>query len=161
MPLDLLSESVSQRPRIRVAGLTDAVLTTRGVRLCFELYGAAPADCPVWPSRIHTNADRFEALNSSCAAWAARCLIAENAALVPLHRAEGGLTTGGDDAKCLRLSYPDDDIHANPRGSWTLAELLDLKDAFRETMNARLAGLYGAETETFTPPQTRATLFIE
>ncbi len=169
-PLDFVQhDAPGEQPRVRVSGLSDAVVSTRSVTLLFELYGASPRDEParrVWLDGGSASArgsydEWFATVNGFCTAWAARCAVAENAALVPLRRAEGGLTAPGDDSKCVRFAWLSGDIMARPCGAWTLIELLDLKDAFKALMNARLEQVYGPGDDERPTPSTRARLQIE
>lgn len=141
----------------------DPLLARRFLMLRFELYGADPKLTHVWrkPGSEHD----FAELNGFCAAWAALCNLPENLALVPLRRCEGGLATPGNEEKHVRLNVNSEgDILGLARGpGWTLAELLDLKDAFKVFMDARLTQQYDnlpAATRPEVPPKTNATLEI-
>jgi hypothetical protein len=118
------------------------------VELLFEMDGHWGIQHKEW-SRIVSNSATQQTFVGH---WATACTLEQNRALVPLLRRVGVLATAGE-SKQLRFTLREDSegfrrIVACPcRGTWTPAELLDLKAAFILVAPPHIEALVGHAVE--------------
>jgi hypothetical protein len=107
--------------------------------LLFELYGADPHTTPTW------NIKDKEVKEAFLFQWVNACQLPTNKALILLDRVEGGLCSK-DGVKELRYLFSNDNASYFDyewyfrAGTWTLEEMLDLKNAFILVMENQLQG---------------------